>query len=213
MTVGNMHVSVHLRGARSGEKREGARSDAGGDGRRRSWGESGEEAASTGRGGASGAAPPLKGPQRRPQKPLDRRLKEVAKAVESGYCWLQMPFKLALGIRETVAGHSLGALAPLFPIHPSGGHAGCCSVLVGPDNRGVRGHGGKGGTQGIRRSGVDPPLCPSRACLPMDFTASSVQSRNALSAAACQWLHLLGSAGEPQRGRFCTAQAQRPTVS
>ena len=50
-----------------------------------------------------------KGPQRRPQKPLDRRLEEVAKAVGGGYCRLQMPLKLALAVRETVAGHRLGA--------------------------------------------------------------------------------------------------------
>ena len=34
-----------------------------------------------------------KGPQRRPQKRLDRRLEEVAKAVGGGYCRLQMPFE------------------------------------------------------------------------------------------------------------------------
>ena len=33
-----------------------------------------------------------KRPQRPPQQRLDRRLKEVAKAVEGGYCWLQMFF-------------------------------------------------------------------------------------------------------------------------
>ena len=49
------------------------------------------------------------GPQRRPQKPLDRRLEEVAKAVRGGYCRLPMPLKLALAIRGTVAGHRLGA--------------------------------------------------------------------------------------------------------
>ena len=41
---------------------------------------------------------------------LDRRLEEVAKAVGGGYCRLQMPLKLALGVRGTVAGHRLGAL-------------------------------------------------------------------------------------------------------
>ena len=50
------------------------------------------------------------GPQRRPQKRLDRRLEEVAKAVGGGYCRLQMPLKLALGVGETVAGHRLGGL-------------------------------------------------------------------------------------------------------
>ena len=51
-----------------------------------------------------------KGPQRRPQKRVDRRLAEVAKAVESGYCRLRMPLRLALGVRGTVAGRQLGAL-------------------------------------------------------------------------------------------------------
>ena len=51
-----------------------------------------------------------KGPLGRPQRGLDRRLEEVAKAVGGGYCRLQMPLKLALGVRETVAGHRLGAL-------------------------------------------------------------------------------------------------------
>ena len=51
-----------------------------------------------------------KGPQRRFQKPLGRRLGEVAKAVGGGYCRLRMPLQLALGVRETVAGRRLGAL-------------------------------------------------------------------------------------------------------
>ena len=41
---------------------------------------------------------------------VDRRLEEVAKAVGAGYCRLQMPLRLALGVRGTVAGHRLGAL-------------------------------------------------------------------------------------------------------
>ena len=49
-------------------------------------------------------------PQRRPQRRLGRRLEEVVKAVGGGYCRLQMPLKLALAIRGTVAGHRLGAL-------------------------------------------------------------------------------------------------------
>ena len=72
----------------------------------------------SGRGGGwGGPAPPPprdalegKGPQRRPQQRLDRRWEEVAKAVGGGYCRLQPPSKLALGVRETVAGHRLGAL-------------------------------------------------------------------------------------------------------
>ena len=55
-----------------------------------------------------------KGPRRRPQQRLDRRLEEVAKAVGGGYCRLQMPLKPALCVRETVAGHRLGPL----PMHP-----------------------------------------------------------------------------------------------
>ena len=51
-----------------------------------------------------------KGPQRRPQKWLGRRLEEVAKAVGGGYWRLQMQLKPALGVRDTVAGHRLGAL-------------------------------------------------------------------------------------------------------
>ena len=51
-----------------------------------------------------------KGPQRWLQKRLGRRLEEVAKAVGGGYCRLQMPWKLAFGVRETEAGHRLGAL-------------------------------------------------------------------------------------------------------
>ena len=69
-----------------------------------------------------------KGPQRGPQKRLGRRLEEVAKAVGGGYCRLQMPLRLALGVRETVAGHRLGALgggggAPSLPMHPWGLHS------------------------------------------------------------------------------------------
>ena len=73
------------------------------------------------------------GPQRRPQRRSDRRLQEVAEAVGGGYCRLQMPLKLAPGVRETAAGRRLGALeggavtSPPFqcipalplPLHPS----------------------------------------------------------------------------------------------
>ena len=48
-----------------------------------------------------------KGPQRRPQKPLDERLEGVAEAVGGGQCRL---LSLALAVRKTVAGHRLGAL-------------------------------------------------------------------------------------------------------
>ena len=53
------------------------------------------------------------------------RLEEVAKAVGGGYCRLQMPLKLALGVRGTAAGHRLGALKgtggpPPHPMHSWG---------------------------------------------------------------------------------------------
>ena len=60
-----------------------------------------------------------------PQRRLGRRLEEGAEAVGGGYCRLQMALRPALGVRETVAGHRLGALEgggggylhPL-PMHP-----------------------------------------------------------------------------------------------
>ena len=44
-------------------------------------------------GGGGRGALEGKGPQRRPQQRLGRRLEEVAKAVGGGYCRLQMPLK------------------------------------------------------------------------------------------------------------------------
>ena len=57
-------------------------------------------------------------------------LEGVAEVVGGGYCRLQMPLKLALGVRGTVAGHRLGALegggGDLPPFHciPRGGGGG-----------------------------------------------------------------------------------------
>ena len=70
----------------------------------RRWQRDGEPKGPRGRAALEG-----KGPQRRPQRRLDRRL-EVAKAVGGGYCRLQMPLKVAFGVRGQVAGHMLGAL-------------------------------------------------------------------------------------------------------
>ena len=67
-----------------------------------------------------------KGPQRGSQKRLDRRLEVTAQAVGGGYCRLQMPLRLALGVRETAVGHRLGAPAgggylPPFQCIPGSG--------------------------------------------------------------------------------------------
>ena len=64
----------------------------------------------TGLGGGGRDALEGKGRQSRPLRRLGRRLEEVVKAVGGGYCRLQMPLKLALGVRGTVAGRRLGAL-------------------------------------------------------------------------------------------------------
>ena len=90
------------------------------------------------------------GPQRPPQQRLDRRLEEVAKAVGGGYCRLQMPLRLALGIRRTVAGHRLGAQEagggnlPLFQCIPAEG----CAVPPRPLCQGM------GRLRGDRDSGA-----------------------------------------------------------
>ena len=75
-------------------------------------------------GGGGGGGMYLRG---RPQRRLDRRLGPVAKAVGGSYRRLQMPLNPALAVRETGAGHRLGAPewgggvpAPL-PMHPKGG--------------------------------------------------------------------------------------------
>ena len=62
----------------------------------------------------------------RPRSGWTGLLEEVAKAVGGGYCRLQMPLKLALGVRGTVARRRLGALEgrglppppPRLPMHP-----------------------------------------------------------------------------------------------
>ena len=50
-----------------------------------------------------------------PQKRFGRRLEGVAEAVGGGYCRLQIPLRLALGVEETLAGHGLGAPLPMHP--------------------------------------------------------------------------------------------------
>ena len=56
------------------------------------------------------------GGSRWPERRLDRRLEQVAKAVRERYYRLQMPLKLALAVRETVAGHRRGALEGGTPL-------------------------------------------------------------------------------------------------
>ena len=87
------------------------------------------------RGGRSRDALEGKGPQRRPPERLSRRLGEVAKAAEGGYCRLQMPLKLARAVRGTVARHRLGALE-------GGGGGGRCP----PSNASLDEGGGGGGS-------------------------------------------------------------------
>ena len=59
-----------------------------------------------------------KGPQRRPQRRVGRRLEEASKAVGGGYCRLRMLSSLALDVRGTVAGHRQGALEEVGGTHP-----------------------------------------------------------------------------------------------
>ena len=64
-------------------------------------------------------------------------MENVVKAVGGGSCWVQMPLKLALGVKETVIWHRQGALErgrggglpPALPIHP-------CPALLLPFSRG-----------------------------------------------------------------------------
>ena len=79
-----------------------------------------------------------KGPQRRPRERLGRRLAEVDKAVGGGYCRLQMPLKLALGVRETVAEHRLpppppSNASPVQTPHSSVSFADRPKAMAGPE--------------------------------------------------------------------------------
>ena len=77
----------------------------------------------SGKGGAGGRdALEGKGPQGWPQKQLDRRLKEVAKAVGGGYCQLQMPAKPA---RRWTTLHLLGPCSANNNRAPNNGEGAC----------------------------------------------------------------------------------------
>ena len=60
---------------------------------------------------------------------LDGQLEEVAKAVGGGYCRLQLPLTLVLGVRGTVARHRLAALEGGWGVPPPTSNA---SVRVTP---------------------------------------------------------------------------------
>ena len=96
-----------------------------------------------------------KGPQRRPQQQLGRRLEEVAEVVGGGYCRLQTPLKPALGVRGTVAGHRLGALE-------EGGEGYLHPFQCIPG----RGQGGGGGLllSGLRQTPRRPPRIITHGC-------------------------------------------------
>ena len=77
-----------------------------------------------------------KGPQRWPQRRLGRRLEEVAKAVGGGFCRLQMPLRLALAVRGTVAaGPHVLEVPEFFAIAVIGG---CDGLGLGRGLRGCR---------------------------------------------------------------------------
>ena len=63
---------------------------------------------------------------------------EVLKAVGGGYCRLPMPLKLALAVRETVAGHRLGTLEggggglPIIPGYDQTNHIHCRCLYTLP---------------------------------------------------------------------------------
>ena len=88
---------------------------------------------------------------------LDRRLEEVAKAVGGGHCRLQMPLKLALGVRETVPGHGPGAL--------EGGGGGLPPFQCTPAPHLIKRKLQWGGGGGLRMTGVLAPRAPARASL------------------------------------------------
>ena len=124
--------------------------------------------ASAASGTASDAGPPAadsarryrvaldgKGPQRRPQKPLDRRLEDVVEAVGGGCCRLQMLLRLAFGVRGTLAGHRLGAVESVW-----GGGGGCLHPFQCIPAQ-VRARGGAAPRGGLRRGPAPDRAAPA----------------------------------------------------
>ena len=104
-----------------------------------------------GEGGGCRDALEGEGPQRCPQQRLGRPLEEVVKAVGGIYWRLQLPLKLALGVREIVAGHMLGTLEGRGPVQCIlGGGVWHKAILLG----------GGGGSQSITKSRASWHLFP-----------------------------------------------------
>ena len=129
----------------------------------------------------------------RTQKRLGRRL---PKRLWGGYCRLQMPLKLALGVRGTVAGLTLGA--------PDGGYLPPFQCIPGVASV---------------RAGVDPPLCSGCTCLPGAFIAFSERRQGRFDCAASVgspefclrgggWGAVGGTPPQPQ----CHALFEKPPV-
>ena len=83
----------------------------------------------------------------------------LSKAVGGGYCRLQMPLKPALGVRETVAGHRLGALES----GGGGGYPSNASLFTPkgmPKRTDVRRPGQEHLRPGLGAQGLCVALCP-----------------------------------------------------
>ena len=143
------------------------------------------------------------GPHRRPQRRLDRRLEEVARAVGGSYCRLQMPLRLALAVKGTVAGHRLGAwrggggYPPPFQCIPASGSPSVTHQCGGA----VLGHGSE-------VSLVDGTPCATRGC---DHTLHSAME---LPCAAAPEFHMAPAAqAERSAAPISAATVGRPAPS
>ena len=114
-------------------------------------------------------------------------MEEAAEVVAGGYCRLQMPLKLALGVRETTAGHRLGALEWGGG---GGGSPACNASLPSPfgglvwslspePRRGGGGGSGKGAPTASPTQTVflAPPALALGPCLPLCVTWSHPRFR------------------------------------
>ena len=146
-----------------------------------------------------GDAPEGKGPQRRPQRRLGRRLEEVAKAVGGGYCRLQMPLRLALGVRgryltpappvaegrvpparpraggwdHRVSGGSYPAHGGAAAPEPTRGEGG---GSPGPGGGGGKGHPRRGSLSNTPQPHKPLPWAAAVVCVPLHFRLFGVMS-------------------------------------